>query len=234
MGVLAFGLLPAAHAHHRDFSFSRDWFLPYKGEKEIEARTTYVPDEKAWIQEFEFEYGITDDFAIEPGIEFHKDGDGDKLHLDGYEVELRFRIGTFATNRLLYAFNIGLDHPVRDESPHGEFQALFTYLTEEGTNFCANINVGQSQVGDPESESEFTFGVVTPFGANSREEMGYNVGFRGGIEFMRNLNDGSMRLGPTLVMRRNKNFNMLLSALFPLNNSDENKSIFKFIAEYEF
>ena len=33
----------SAHAHHRDFSFIRDWYLPFKGENEIESRTGWIP-----------------------------------------------------------------------------------------------------------------------------------------------------------------------------------------------
>lgn len=226
-------LMPFACAHHRDFTFSRDWFLPYKGEREIESRSTYIPKDGVFDQEFEFEYGISDDFAIEPGIAFHKDEE-DKFHLDAWGVELRFRMGTYAENRLLPAINIEYENPVGDEPTRGEIKFIGSYMTDKGVDITANLNFGQTLSGDHERESELTLGVVFPIGKNSREEMGYNIGTRGGFEFLRDLREGHMLFGPTLIYRPDKTFNILGTVAFPLNNEDENHTQLRLILEYEF
>ncbi len=233
VALAVLGLAPAAHAHHRDFTFLRDWFLPFKGEKEVESRTLYDTGSKQWVQEFEFEYGVYDNFAIEPGLEFHQ-GDGEKFHLDGYDLELRFRIGDFATNRILPAINIKYDHPVADEKPNGEVRFIASYMSSGGIDATANLVLGESLGDDPEPTREFDLGVVGPIGQNSREEMGYNIGIRGGFEYIRNLDTGDTLLGPTLIYRHDKHFNVLGTAAFPVNNTETNKTQLRFIMEYEF
>ena len=62
------GLLVAgsgtASAHHRDFVFLRDWYLPFAGENEIEYRMSHFNRANVFVHQVEFELGITDHFAI--------------------------------------------------------------------------------------------------------------------------------------------------------------------------
>src|SRR3982751_4972898 len=91
--LAAVALLPVhAQAHERDFTLLRDWFLPYRFEREIEYRFTHIKGGDFNAHEVEFEYGINPHFAIEPGIEFVKE-EGGKFHVDGYDTELRFNFG---------------------------------------------------------------------------------------------------------------------------------------------
>ena len=105
------GIVASAQAHHRDFTFIRDWYLPFAGEREIESRTSYEPKTRALQQEFEFEMGITKNFAIEPGIGFHQEP-GDKTHLDEWDIELRFNFMDFAYNKVLPAINLEYENPI--------------------------------------------------------------------------------------------------------------------------
>src|SRR5262249_39743211 len=58
-------VVPAlARAHERDFTLSRDWHLPYAGENEIESRTFWQTKHNDWVQQFEYEYGVTDHIAL--------------------------------------------------------------------------------------------------------------------------------------------------------------------------
>src|SRR4249920_2237528 len=99
-----------AEAHHRDFVFLRDWYLPFAGENEIEYRLTHNNRNNEFLHEIEFEHGITDHFAIEPGIEWHQQ-DGEKFHLDGFDVELRFNFMKAAMYTVLPALNVEYEHP---------------------------------------------------------------------------------------------------------------------------
>src|SRR5262245_61219753 len=103
-----------ARAHERDFTLSRDWFLPYKGENEIESRTFWKTKPNDLVQQFEYEYGITDHFAIEPGLEF-KHPNSERFELEAIEMELRFNFLEFDYNKLLPAFNLEYERVVEDE-----------------------------------------------------------------------------------------------------------------------
>lgn len=116
VGSLALLALPmnVARAHERDFTLSRDWHLPYAGEHEIEARSFWQPKPNALRQQFEYEYGVTEHFAIEPGLTFKKPN-GDTFELEDIELELRFNFLEFGYERLLPAFNLEVEHRVEDE-----------------------------------------------------------------------------------------------------------------------
>jgi hypothetical protein len=224
-----------ASAHHRDFTFLRDWFLPYKGEMEVESRTFWSPRTGELEQQFEFEYGITDNFAFEPGIAFHRDP-GDKLHLDGLDAELRFRFGTYGVNKFLPAMNVEFEHPVDTEEPdHGEIKLIGSYITPKGDDFTVNVNIGKNLKGDDtKTEGEWAVGYATSIGQYSKEAMGYNVGFRVGVEMIGDFQEHFYKLGPTLIYRRDKHFNVLATLALPLNMTSENHPEIRFIMEYEF
>lgn len=228
-------LVAPASAHHRDFTFLRDWFLPYKGEMEMESRTFYDTKDTTFHQEFEFEYGVTDNFAFEPGIAFHKDP-GDKVHLDSLGAELRFRFGKLQTNALMPAMNIEYEHPVDTAEPdHGEIKLIGTVRTPRGDDFSANLNIGANLSGeDKRTEAEWALGWATSVGAYSKEKMGYNVGWRLGIEAIGDFQEHFYKMGPTIGYRHDVHLNMLGTIAFPLNQTDENHPELRFIIEYEF
>ncbi|GEM_PF-3423634 len=228
------GLVTRAEAHHRDFTFIRDWYLPFAGEKELESRTSYSAKDQTWIQEFEFELGITDHFAIEPGIEFHRDSEED-WHIDGYDVELRFNFLNFAYNTILPALNVEYEHPVdEEENDHGELKFIFSYYTPQGEDFSLNLNVGQELGGEKAKESEVLFGYVRPLSKPVKEEEhGYLLGWRGGFESQFDFQEHTLWLGPVVVCKVNKHLNGLATWLVPISHPEGQSSIIKAILEWE-
>lgn len=233
-GVCQIISVPVASAHHRDFTFLRDWFLPYAGENEIESRTSFVTKDKVFVQEFEFEHGFTDHFAIEPGIEFHGEP-GEPNHLDAWDVELRFNFGEFAFNKLLPALNVEYEHPVdSEESDRAELKFILSVYGRDGSDLSFNVNVGQQLRDEKEKEGEFLIGYSRPLTKGESVESGHFIGFRGGFEFMRDFQEHHMLLGPTVSYRPSKEFNILGTVAFPLNHEDENHTQLKLIMEWEF
>lgn len=234
LGAFALGsflLGPAiAGAHERDFTFLRDWYLPYKHEREVEFRYTGIKGGNFHSYETEFEYGINEHFAIEPGIEFVQE-EGGKLHVDGYDTELRFNFGDFQTNKLLPALNVEYEHPVDpDEDDHGELKFIGSMYDDYGNDFSINVNVGWALEHRKERESEIAVGFMHP----SRQGMGHRgEGWKYGLEFDHAMEGEKYTvLGPTVTYRANENFHVLGTYGFRLNNRDDNT--FKLIAEYEF
>lgn len=220
-----------AQAHERDFTLLRDWYLPYKGEREIEYRYSHIKGGDFNAHELEFEYGINSHFAIEPGVEFVKE-DGGKLHVDGYDIELRFNFGDYKPNVFLPALNLEYEHPVdAAEEDHAEIKLIGSMYDDYGNDFSINVNVGWSLEGNHERESEFFLGYMHP----SRARMGHRgEGWKYGLEFGQGLEDGDKHpvLGPTVGYRVSESLHFLATFAFGLD--DENDNTFKLIGEWEF
>ena len=228
------GLAGRADAHHRDFTFLRDWFLPYAGENEIESRTSYIDSMRSFSQEFEYEYGVSEHFAIEPGIEFHQQT-GEDLHLEGWDTELRFNFGEFAYNQILPALNVEYEDPsARGEPSRGELKFISSYFTPAGENYSVNFNIGQELSGPKEKESEVLFGYARGLGSARESSVGYQTGWRGGFESMFDFNEHFLAAGPVVIYRVEKDFNALATVMFPLNKTDQQHTALKLIMEWEF
>ena len=106
--------VPDAGAHERDFTLSRDWHLPYQGENEIESRTFWKTKPNDIVQELEYEYGVTDHFALEPGLEFvHRNSE--EFELEAAEIELRFNFREFDFHKLLPAMNLEYERRIKTD-----------------------------------------------------------------------------------------------------------------------
>ncbi|MEA2554062.1 MAG: hypothetical protein QOJ65_2238 [Fimbriimonadaceae bacterium] len=219
----------AAQAHERDFTLLRDWFLPYRYEREIEYRYTHVKGGDFNMHQVEFEYGVSDHFAIEPGIAFVKE-QGGKLHVDGYEMELRFNFGEFHTNRFLPALNLEFDRPVnRDEDDHAELKFILSRYDDYGNDLTINANIGWATNHRHQQESEIGIGYMHPSRPGmSRREPGWKYG----AEFAETLVDHHAIAGPTVAYRANEHFHLLGTFAFGVNNRDDNT--IKVIGEWEF
>ena len=220
-----------AQAHERDFTLLRDWYLPYQFEREIEYRFTHIKGGDFNAHELEFEYGINNHFAIEPGIEWVKE-EGGKLHVDGYDIELRFNFGEFATNKFLPAINVEYEHPVdAEEDDHAELKFIGSMYDDYGNDLSINLNVGWALENRKERESELAIGFMHP----SRPGMGHRQqGWKYGVEFLHTL-EGADRytvLGPSVGYRANEHFHLLATYGFGINNADDRT--FKMVAEFEF
>jgi len=226
---------PAALAHEREFTLSRDWFLPYKGESEVESRTSWDTRNNDFSQEFEYEYGVTDWFGIEPGIEFVK-LNGEELEVEGYDIEFRFHFWQFAYDRVLPALNVEFDRPKDDAEPkRGEIKLIGSWYGEDGQDITLNLNGGKELGGERVEESEVTFGYVRPIGKVDPADTAY---FRSqprfGVEGIHSFHDHLDGLGPLFVYRGTEHLNLLCAYVFGLNERDENPDQLRLILEWEF
>jgi hypothetical protein len=228
-------LAPAGRAHEREFTLSRDWFLPYQGEHEIESRTFWDTSHGNAVQEFEYEYGITDWFAIEPGVEFIHDDEKD-FEMEGVELELRFHFWSFDYDRILPAFNIEYEHALEsDESDHGELKFIASRYGHDGQDISVNLNVGREMESGGEGESEATVGYVRPLHAlGPEDEAGFHRKPRIGVEAVDDFEEDHFGAGPLFVYRGTQHLNVLGAYIFGLNDRDENGDELRLIVEWEF
>lgn len=230
-------LAPLAAAHEREFTQSRDWFLPYKGEHEIEWRSFFDTSHGSYRAQFEYEYGVTEYFAIEPGLEL-KEKENGEYEIEGAEIELRFHFGTFAYDKVLPALNVEYEQPFEDEDgeePKIELKGVLSWYGESGHDFAINLNHGKQLSGEKEDESELTAGWVMPLQAEAMPSAGWHQGTRAGLEFVQEFEEDFSRAGPLLVFRSTNHFNALAQYGFALNDRNEgNFDQLTLILEWEF
>lgn len=100
----ALGSLATAHEHY--FTYTYDWYTPFRFEKELELRYTHF-EGGAGVAELEFEYGVTDRYVVAPYIVFeHEEG---KTKFEGWKLEQRLRFGEFAYGRVLPAIYLEVE-----------------------------------------------------------------------------------------------------------------------------
>jgi hypothetical protein len=231
-----FLLASPALAHEREFTLSRDWFLPYQGEMEMESRTFIDTTHGDWLQEFEFEYGVTDWFAIEPGIGINQGSDSNDLRVDEYDVELRFHFLQFEYGKILPALNVEYEHPSdSEEADTGTLKFILSRYGQDGQDLALNFNVARELEKEREHNDELTLGYVRPFHEVDASETAY---FRSeprfGLEGVHNFHDGHDQLGPLFIYRPTTHLNLLTSYVFALDDRGENSDEFRLIAEWEF
>lgn len=245
-------LLPAlallsdrATAHERDFAFSRDWHLPYAGEHEIEARTFWQLKPNDLVQQFEYEYGITDHVAIEPGLTFNK-RNADSFELEAADFELRLNAFEFAYDKLLPALNLEYERRIEDDrkadllgepKSEAEVKGILSWYTEAGEDFTLNVNFGRGfgGKGDHDWESEATFGYVRPLDFLPGFTPDPEHPFKAGIEAVHGLIDEhDWGAGPVVSWRASQHLHLVATMMFGLNDRGENGDELRFILEWEF
>lgn len=230
-------LTPFAVAHEREFTQSRDWFLPYKGEHEVEWRSFFDTSHGSYRAQFEYEYGVTEYFAIEPGLELQEKANGE-YEIEAADIELRFHFGTFAYDKVLPALNVEYEHPFEDgpgEEPKIELKGVLSRYGENGHDFAVNLNYGKQLSGPKEDESEFTAGWVMPLHAEAMPSAGWHKGVRAGLEFVQDFEESTSRAGPLFVFRSSSHLNVLAHYGFALNDRDgDNFDQLALILEWEF
>jgi hypothetical protein len=155
MTALLFSLWVPLMAHKRHFTFSYDWFTPFKNERELELWWTQSDDGKA-VSMLEFEYGITGNYVIAPYFIFEHRGGESELH--GWKVENRISLGTFAFNRLLPGL-YGEIKKERGEPYEAEFKLITSYMPNQDWIFSANLITERELVRRAQWEWGYTFGV---------------------------------------------------------------------------
>lgn len=236
--LLAFtGFAISAQAHEREYTLSRDWFLPYQGEHEVEWRSFFDTTHGQYDAQFEYEYGVTEWFAIEPGLEVHEKEEGN-LEVEGAELELRFHWGKFDYDKWLPALNVEYEQPFEDEpgeEPAIELKTVLSRYGESGHDFTVNLNFGKQISGEKESEGELTAGWVMPLDANANDSAGWHHGARAGIEGIDDFRHGNARVGPLFVYRPSNHLNLLTSYAVAVDERDEgNFDELTVIVEWEF
>lgn len=234
--AVALFALPAL-AHEREFTQSRDWFLPYAGEHEIELRNFFDTTHGEYRGQLEYEYGVTSWFAVEPGIEIEEKEDG-KYEVEGAELELRFHFLEFDYEKWLPAVNLEYEQPFEDkdgEEPAVELKTVLSRYGEDGRDFTLNLNVGKQLSGPKEDESELTAGYIMPLEADAEPSAGWHDGLRAGIEVVDDFETHDLRVGPLFVYRATGHWNVLASYLFAVDDRDAgNFDQLTFIVEFEF
>jgi hypothetical protein len=239
-----------AAAHERDFTISRDWHLPYAGENEIESRSFWDPRPGDFVQQFEYEYGITDHIAIEPGLKFMTVG-SDPFRLTGADIELRLNFLDFGYDKLLPALNVEYEQQLResdeesgntnkdfDNPKHAfELKGIVSLYTERGEDYTINLNFGREyEEGEAEWESEMSLGYAHPLdfipGFTPSEQHPMKIGVEFLQEFRKEKNSS---IGPVLTWRATKNLHVLLNGLYAINHrgSGHNDEL-RLILEWEF
>ena len=236
-----------ASAHERDFTLSRDWHLPYAGENEFESRTFWDPKPNDLAQQFEYEYGVSDHFAIEPGVKLLKPN-GDDFELKVVECEFRFNFRDFDYGKLLPAFNIEYEHRVGDElemesinpdfeaeKQAVEFKGILSWYPEPGEDFTLNVNVGRLDGEDEtEWESEMTFGYLHKLDfVPGLESKDHPTGV--GVEFLQQFSgEHFTEIGPVVSWRATPHLHVLATALYAVNRREEHNDELRLILEWEF
>jgi hypothetical protein len=245
-GSLLLAAPAIARAHERDFTLSRDWHLPYKGENEIEARSFWQTKHNDFVQQFEYEYGVTDHFAIEPGVEFKKPN-GEEFEIEAAEVELRMNFLEFDYDKLLPAMNLEYERRIKsgedddadaeEESDNKlELKTILSLYTRDGQDFTVNANVGRGFGGEGEHfwEGEITAGYsrqldFIPGLAVSKEQP-----IEVGVEFIQEIfHEHRTGLGPLVTWRASQHFHVLATYVFALRERSEESDELRFILEWE-
>jgi hypothetical protein len=225
-----------AFAHEREFVQSRDWFLPYKGEHEFELRSFFDTSHGEFLGKFEYEFGVTSWFAIEPGLEL-KEKENGNYEVEGAELELRFHFWELEYGRWLPAVNLEYEQPFEDEpgeEPAIEVKTVLSRYGEDGKDFTINLNFGKQLSGEKESESELTAGFIMPLDKEAGPSAGWHDGLRAGVELVEDFEEGDLRIGPLLVYRLSGHWNFLTSYVFAINDRDgSNFDELAFILEFE-
>jgi hypothetical protein len=235
-GVLGIALLSAlpADAHRRDFPNTYDWRQPSKGEMEIESNTQYKGGDNSTKQALEFEYGVTDRFAVAPYVVFEREAGGN-LRYHEWKVETRYQLGKYKTNRILTGLYLEYAQERSEDGKKGakelEGKIILSRYDRHGGDLSLNLvaeHILNADKGEEDWEKKYSFGYVRPLGHNRFET-------RGGFEWIHNLTDREINAGPVLAFAPAANTWVTMGVAFPLNKRGEgNGTQLRLLAEYEF
>src|SRR6185503_235878 len=213
-----------------------------------ESRTFWKDRPNDLVQQFEYEYGITDNFGIEPGVLFHK-RNADSFELESADMELRFNFREFDFDKLLPAINFEYERRIEDDEHdsgasdeeeeeadnEAELKGIVSWYTRDGEDFTVNWNVGKGfgGKGDHLWESEITLGYLRPFDFFEwKAPQGHELYV--GVEFLQGIgHEHDSNLGPVVTWRATQHLHMLASFIFGLNDRKENSDEFRMILEWE-
>jgi len=228
-------------AHDMDFALSKDWQLPSYAEREFEAWTTWAPRQNDFEQQLKFEYGVTDDFAIEPGVEFTKPN-SESFRLENVELEAYFHFRRFDFDRFLPAVEAEVERRVQqadeeDGEPRGAFRlrGIMSYYTRDEEDFTLNLIVTRTVGGERPWLGEVTMGYLRPLdfipGFTPWREHPLAVG----LELSQSLSDvHATSFGPVLTWRATESLHVVLNGTVALNHRDHQEDELRLVLEWEF
>lgn len=228
-GLVAIAPAAPALAHEREFTQSRDWHLPFRGEHEFELRSFFDTTHGEYRGQLEYEYGVTQHFAIEPGFEVAENEDGD-YEIEGAELELRFNFGEYREGAWLPAFNLEYEHPFEsDEADKLELKGVLSRYGEHD-DVTLNLNFGRELEGERENESELTAGWLRRL--DGRDGSSSPLGL--GLELVEDFEAHHLRAGPLVKWRAGARVNLLASYLPAIDDRhDGNFDELALILEWE-
>jgi hypothetical protein len=235
---------PRAAAHDKDFAYSVDWSLPYRGEHELESWSTYVPRSNDFEQLVKYEYGVTDSFTIEPAVELQKPN-GDPFKLESAELEAYYHFRDFGFGKLLPALEAEVERLVRkpDEEEEDEEEArataklrgILSVYTRDGEDFTVNAIVARRFSGDEGWEGELTAGYLRPLDFIPGVKPGREAVLKAGLEMTQSLSEDHVTtIGPVVTWKALANLNVVLGGQIALSHRDEHFDEIRLILEWEF
>lgn len=129
------GFSAGAEAHKRWFVYTYDWYVPFRGEREIELHWRGGQDGQ-WKVMVEYEYGVDGRFSIAPYLIF--EGDRGKSHLQGWKLETRYSFGEPAYGRLLHGAYVEVAKE-KDEPYELEAKYIGTIELANGWAWSGNL-----------------------------------------------------------------------------------------------
>lgn len=176
-GFLIFGALSSlAAAHEHYFTYTYDWYTPFRFEKEIELRYTHSEGGNG-VAELELEYGATERYVVSPYILFeHENG---KTKFEGWKLEQRYRFGEFAFRKLLPAIYLEVEKE-NQESYELEAKLIGTYVPNRQWVISGNLIAGRELEGGHDTEWGYSVGAARRLTPDS------SVGIEGFGDWMEN------------------------------------------------
>ncbi len=204
-------------AHERDLVWGYEWWVPYKGERELEFWFTDFGGGKSDLW-FEFEYGVDGHYMFAPYLLMERDGND--FRVVGWKFEQRYSFGEFAFDRVLP----GVYFEVKKEGGEEyelEAKAITTIAFSSGYNWTTNIIAE----GKTEPRSKYQWEYTT--GLSRRLQKGCSVG----VEAFGNLTMQRHFVGPTVGMRLERGKKVLAGYGF---STTGDPGRFRLIFEWEF
>lgn len=182
-----FGAASSALADERDFVWTYDWRVPYKGERELEFWLTDFGGGKSDFL-IEFEYGVDGHYMFAPYIQIERDGN--EFRVNGWKFEQRYAFGGFRYNKLLPAVYFEVK---RENNEPFELEGKFiaTVVRKDGTSWSGNIIA--------ETKTDGVNGIVWEYATGIMQKHGYRMSY--GIEAFGNITKKRHFIGPTVGMR---------------------------------
>jgi hypothetical protein len=223
VGCWSLGPAPA-QAHRHDFAFTYDWKQPYAGEREVEAHSTYQKSDTSLEEEVEYEYGISQRFSVAPYAVFER-GPGESLKYKGYQLETRYQLVDFQTNKVLSGLYEEYAKP-NDETGRLESRIVLSYYSDRGDDWSFNYVLTNQFASDPHFNHTYSIGYARQIGASKHD-------YRGGAEWIHDTTGNRINFGPILGFAPTQHTSLVAGYAFALNKNDGNNDEARLIAEYE-